>query len=77
MQEGGAERLSGGRRLERWAEETGISFPVVLVPDSVFASARFSRSMVAILGEGGGTIFHAEFPMGRELREEALRLFFQ
>ena len=74
MKEGGAERLSGGNRLQRWASDTGIPFPLLLVPDSVFAAAGFRKSMVAVLDESGQTVLHAELPMGPGRRAEALRV---
>ncbi len=74
MRAGGAERLEGNGRLERWAEETGLSFPVVTVPDSVFDAAGVRKSMVAVLNDAGRPVFQGEFPLGAERHREALRL---
>ena len=74
MRAGGAERLEGKGRLERWAEETGLSFPIMTVPDSIFDAAGVRKSMIAVVADAERPLFLAEFPMGVERRSEALRL---
>ncbi len=74
MRAGGAERLEGNGRLARWAEETGLSFPIMTVPDSIFDAAGVRKSMVAVLTDAERPLFRGEFPMGAERRLEALRL---
>ncbi len=74
MQEGGAERLLQDNRLDRWIAETGVPFPLLIVPDSIFAKVRFHKSTVAIIDGRNAPLFVAEFPMGPRKRSLALRL---
>jgi hypothetical protein len=74
MQEGGAERLLHDNRIERWIAETGLPFPLVIAPDSLFARSHFRKSALAVLDRHNSPLLVSELPIGPRGRSLALRL---
>jgi len=56
---------SGGRtRLEEWARATGIPFPLIAAPDTLFSCLDFRKSLVSVIGSSGKVILRHELPLG-------------
>jgi hypothetical protein len=64
-------------RLVRWAQASGLIFPVFIIPDSIVTRTGFVKSCVAIIDSSGRLLFSEAFPMSRENLSTAMRLWLQ
>lgn len=67
-------RNDSSSHLQRWVSANGITFPVVVAPDSVLRTIGLVKSMVIIVDRKDGVLFTERFPMGTPKRRIALRL---
>jgi uncharacterized membrane protein (UPF0136 family) len=74
LRQEGSQHLVGGNRLQRWSQETGLSYPVFFVPDSLLPRPTYHKSMVVIFNGQKQILFRADVPMGHEAIEQAMRL---
>ncbi|MGB9774698.1 MAG: DoxX family protein [Bacteroidota bacterium] len=60
-------------RLTRWAKANGITFPILIGPDSLFVRLSVKKSALAVTNNSGKTLFFSEIPIGSKHREDVLR----
>lgn len=62
-----------GDRLLQWARTIGISFPVIIAPDTLFASPITKSTFAAAVDPTGKVLFFHTLPMGNVNRGNLLR----
>lgn len=67
----------GPVRLRRWIRATGILFPVLAAPDTLFAHLGVTKSIVSVINSRGDVIVREEIPVGARKREEILSYLIQ
>lgn len=64
------------RRLHRWAKACGLKFPIVFVPQGMFAENGVTHSSVAILHARGGLTRVGDLPLPMEVEAKVMNMLF-
>lgn len=64
-------------RLNEWTRATGILFPVLVAPDTLFTSLGFRKSFISVINSSGDVIVRQDIPAGVRQRELVMNYLLQ
>lgn len=59
-------------RLRRWANASGVKYPIAILPDSLFDKVGIRRSSVVVVSADGQLLYQGEIPIGEFDRQKVL-----
>jgi hypothetical protein len=64
-------------RLSLWTKANGISFPCIMVSDTLFRSLGFTKSSVVLLDNQSDVLLTNELPIGDSMRQMVLSYLYE
>jgi len=62
-----------GAAMMRWARETGIAGPILILSEEEFDLASSGKNFAVVVDRSGGVVHEEDMPMGEELRKALLK----